>query len=414
MTPAAGSADADGGSGGGSYVQVVSVLALCQVLSWAALYYAFSSFVLPMMRAMAWDKTSVMGAFSLGLACWGAATYGVGAAIDRGHGRKVLAGGAAVAGLGFAAWSQVSQPWHLYAVWAVLGTTMAMTLYDPVFAVLTRRYPTRFRQAITAMTLVGGFASTLSFPACELLISQLGWRPALWVIGGVMLLLVAPLQAWALRGPAAGGLHIQAAGPTPHTLGQALRERAFWLLTLCFTLLAFATAALWAHMMPAFESKGWTSAQALAVVVWIGPAQVLGRLLYVAAARWVSLRVLGMVVMLSMPAALALFALADAVLALLCFALLFGMANGLVTLVRGGLVPEYFGRDHIGRISGAMGGMALLARAAAPLGAAWLLLLLPGYRELVGVMAAFALAAALAFVLARPPLRARTFQAAPP
>ena len=82
-----------------------------------------------------------------------------------------------------------------------------------------------------------------------------------------------------------------------------------------------------------------------------------------------------------------------------------GPSCGLVTLVRSGLVPEYFGRQHIGRISGAMGGMSLLARAAAPLGAAWLLLALPGYRELVGVMALFALAAALAFMLARPPQR---------
>ncbi len=403
MTGPAGDRDA-------GFVPVVAALAIAQVLSWAALYYAFSSFVLPMMRALAWDKATLTGASSLGLACWGAATYAMGAAVDRGHGQRVLAGGAALAGLGFLAWSQVTAPWQLYAVWALLGTTMAMTLYDPVFSVLTRRYPTHYRQAITAMTLVGGFASTLSVPACELLISSLGWRPALMVIGGVMLVVVVPLQAWALRGQDAAVTPGAVTDGTPHTLHEAMRERAFWLLTLCFTLLAFATAALWAHMMPAFEAKGWTSAQTLAVVVWIGPAQVLGRLLYVAAARWVPLRLLGLGVMGAMPVALALFALAEHIAALLCFALLFGMANGLVTLVRGGLVPEYFGREHIGRISGAMAGMTLLARAAAPLGAAWLLLSLPGYRELVGVMAAFALAAALAFAVARPPQRTQPLQ----
>lgn len=45
--------------------------------------------------------------------------------------------------LGCLAWSQVSAPWMLYAVWALLGTTMAMTLYEPAFAVLTQRYPMR-------------------------------------------------------------------------------------------------------------------------------------------------------------------------------------------------------------------------------------------------------------------------------
>ena len=63
---------------------------------------------------------------------------------------------------------------------------------------------------------------------------------------------------------------------------------------------------------------------------------------------------------------LLLFALSDRVAVLLLFALLFGIANGLVTIVRGALVPEYFGRRHVGRISGAMTGISLLARASAP------------------------------------------------
>jgi hypothetical protein len=65
-----------------------------------------------------------------------------------------------------------------------------------------------------------------------------------------------------------------------------------------------------------------------------------------------------------LPVSPAIFALADGMAALLVFALLFGVANGLVTIVRGSLVPQYFGREHVGRISGAMSGIALFARAA--------------------------------------------------
>ena len=381
----------------------VAALAIGQILSWAALYYAFSSFVLPMMRALSWDKATLMGAFTLGLAGWGCTTYAVGAAIDKGHGRTVLTAGALLSALGFFGWSQVHEPWALYAVWALLGACMAMCLYDPAFNVLTQRYPERYREGITALTLVGGFASTLSFPACEALIQGLGWRGALVVIGLVQLLVVAPLQAWALQGP---GLAPRVHGDSStqdSTLHQALRQRAFWLLTACFTCYAFASAALWAHVMPAFEAKGWSSTQALTVVVWIGPAQVLGRLVYASAGRHIPLRVVGLFVMLAMPASMALFAVADGSVALLCFAALFGMANGLVTIVRGGLVPEYFGRSQIGRISGAMGAMGLLARAAAPLAAAGLLAWLAGYREVMLVMAALGVVAAVAFALARPP-----------
>ena len=67
--------------------------------------------------------------------------------------------------------------------------------------------------------------------------------------------------------------------------------------------------------------------------------------------------------------------------------------------------PAWFARAPfaLGRISGAMSAISLLARAAAPLVAAWWLLALPGYRELLLLLAALSLVALLSFALARPP-----------
>ena len=389
-----------------SFRATVAALAAGQLVCWAALYYAFSSFVLPMQRAFGWSKPQMMGAFTLGLAVWGAATYAVGAAIDRGRGRAVMAWGAVLAGAGFVIWSRVdSLPW-LYVAWAVLGASMAMTLYEPAFNVLTKRFPEKYREGITALTLVGGFASTLSFPAAAWLLSLFDWRGALAVIGAVLALLIAPLHAWALRGTPlvhrAATKHDVADDTTLH---EALREPSFWLLTATFTLYSFAAAALWAHVMPAFAAKGLSEAQALAVVVWFGPAQVAGRLAYLGFGRWVSARSLGLMVLGGLPISLAIFALADQMVALLMFALLFGVANGLVTIVRGSLVPEYFGREHVGRISGAMSGITLLARASAPLATAWLLVALSGYRDMLLVLSATGVAAVIAFGFAKKPVR---------
>ncbi|KNZ33769.1 MAG: hypothetical protein AD742_04985 [Methylibium sp. NZG] len=383
----------------------VAALALGQLVCWAALYYAFSSFVLPMQRAMAWSKPQMMGAFTLGLALWGVATYAVGGAIDRGHGRRVMTAGAALAGAGFLLWSQAASLPLLYTAWALLGVSMAMTLYEPAFNVLTKRFPERYVQGITSLTLVGGFASTLSFPAVAGLIAWLDWRGALQAIGVLLLVVIAPLHAWALRGtpPVAARPANASTEADDATLHEALREPSFWLLTATFTLYAFGSAALWAHVMPAFAAKGFSEAQALAVVVWIGPAQVLGRLLFLAFGQRVSTRRIGLVVLAGLPVSLAIFALANQIAALLLFALLFGLANGLVTIVRGSLVPQYYGRGHVGRISGAMSGIALLSRAAAPLATAWLLLALPGYTEMLLVLAGLGVAAVAAFAWARPP-----------
>lgn len=381
---------------------VVASLAGGQVLSWAVLYYAFSSFVLPMSRDLGWDEPTLMGAFTLGLAVWGLASYAVGAAVDRGRGRLVMTAGALLGAAGCLLWSQVRTPLLLYAAWGALGAAMAMTLYEPAFGIVTRRYPQRYRDAITALTLVGGFASTLSFPAATWLIGAFGWRDALLALAALMALGVAPLHAWALRGEASGAAAPRAgADAADATLHEALRERAFWLLALAFTLHAFAGAALWAHVMPAFAAKGFSEAQALAVVVWIGPAQVAGRLAWAWLGRGVTLRALGVTVLAAMPLALALFALGTQLAALFAFALLFGVANGLATIVRGGVVPQLYGRASVGRIGGAMSAFGLLARAAAPLATAWLLLALPGYREAMLVLAALGVLAVAAFAAAR-------------
>jgi MFS family permease len=387
------------------YRATVSALAVGQVLSWAALYYGFSSFVLPMQRELGWSKATLMGAFTLALAVWGGATYAAGAAVDRGHGRALMTGGALLGGAGFALWSAAAQPWVLYAAMALLGAAMALTLYEPAFNVLTQRYPLKYRDAITALTLVGGFASTLSFPAAAALIAGLGWRGALLAIGAVLALVVAPLHAWALRGPALVSAPHAADAADTATLRQALHTQAFWLLTLTFTLYSFAAAALWAHIMPAMAARGIDESAALEVLVWVGPAQVAGRFVYAWGGRGISLRRMGIVVLCGLPASLALLAWSTHALALLGFALLFGVANGLVTIVRGGLVPQYFGRAHIGRIGGTMSALGLLARAAAPLLVAWWLLWLPGYREVLALLAGLGVAAVVAFALARPPDR---------
>ena len=392
-----------GSSVGPTFGGTVCALAIGQLLTWAALYYAFASFVLPMQAELGWSQSILMGAYTLGLAVFGAASFGVGAAIDRGQGQAVMTCAAALGGLGFVAWSQVSATWMLYAVWAVLGVAMAGTLYEPAFAVLTKRYPERYRQGITALTLVGGFASTLAFPAIAVLLRWMDWRSALALIG-VVLLAVAPLHHWALRGVAVRSAQRAADEADDATLHQALRHRSFWLLTLCFTLYALVQAALWAHVMAIFAAKGVTEADALTVLVCIGPAQVLGRLGFLWLGRHWSLRRLGAVVLTGLPLSMLLFALGNSLAVLLVFALLFGVANGLVTIVRGGLVPEYFGRTHIGRISGLMSGIGLFARAGGPLLLAWLLLWLPDYDRMLLWLCALGALAVLAFWFARPPL----------
>jgi MFS family permease len=393
----------------------VAALATGQLLSWAALYYAFTSFVLPMQRELGWTPAETMGAFTLGLALWGLGSAPVGAAIDRGHGRAVLAGGALVGAAGLVLWALARSLPALYVAWAALGAAMAMLLYDPAFSVLTKRFPDRYLRGITALTLVGGFASTLAFPEVAALLALLDWRGALFAIAAVLGLVVAPLHAWALGGTPAGApaaATVPAAATEPD-LRRSLRTPTFWLVAATLTLHAFVAAALWAHMTPLLAWKGLDEARALAVVVWVGPAQVAGRLAFAALGRRQSLWALGIFVFALLPVAFGLLAWARSLPALLAFALTFGVSNGLVTIVRGGLLPQYFGHAHIGRIAGTLAAIALSARAAAPLAAAWFLVLAGGYRGVVLALAVLGALAVGCYLLAGRPGRPHAALARP-
>lgn len=391
------------------YRATVAALALGQIVCWAVLFYAFTAFVLPMQRDLGWPAPVLMGAYTTGLGVSAALSFSVGAAIDRGQGRAVLAWGPAVGAAGLLLWASATHVAVLYAAWTVIGIAMSMTLYEPAFTVVTRLYPQRFREAVTAITLLGGLASTLCFPLVALLQSMLAWREALVALA-LLLAAVSVLHARVLRGASiAPAAH---APPAPDrgaladaTLADAFGSRAFWALTATFTSATFLTGGLWAHMVPALASKGLSEADSLKVLVCVGPAQVAGRLLFVFFGHRFSLRTISLVTLTGLPLGVLLFALGRTLPVLIVFAIVFGMANGMATLVRGGLLPDYFGRASLGRIGGAMSGIANAMRAAAPLFTAWLLLLLPGYRELLLVCAAVGLAGYVAFTLAGRPAR---------
>jgi MFS family permease len=387
-----------------SFRTTIAALSIGQIVCWAVLFYAFTAFVLPMQRELGWGAPLLMGAYTTGLAVSAALSFAVGAAIDRGHGRAVLGVGPLVGAAGLLLWATASHVVQLYAAWVVLGIAMAMTLYEPAFTVVTRLYPLRFRQAVTAITLVGGLASTLCFPLIALLQSVLDWRQSLLALS-LLMAAIGALHAHVLRGASIAPAAVHAGVALDDaSLADAFASRAFWALTVTFTSATFLTGGLWAHMVPALTAKGLSESDALTVLVCVGPAQVVGRLVFVIFGRRFAPRSIGVVMLAGLPIGCTLFALGTSLPLLLLFALVFGMANGVATLVRGGLLPDYFGRAALGRIGGAMSGIAQGARAAAPLLTATLLLLLPGYRELLLACAAIGFVGWLAFTLAgRPP-----------
>jgi len=379
----------------------VAALGLAQIISWGSFYYAFALLLAPLGARLRAEPAGVVGAFSLALLVTGLLSAPAGAWIDRHGGRGLMTAGSLAGALLLALLSQVQSLVQLYLVWAGLGAVMAATLYDPAFAVLARLFRQGPRKAITVLTLFGGFASTVFWPLTQGLIAGLGWQAALWVLAALNLLVCAPLHAFFLPAGGAATVHARTAQAAARGgLATLLRQPSFAWLCAAFTANTLVFSALAVHLIGLLGTRGLTPAQAAWVGACIGPMQVLGRLLeYLFLARWRPSR-LGALTLWLLPLSLGALLASQGLSPLLAlFALCYGAGNGMMTIVRGALPAELYGRLGYGLVNGALATPVLLSKAGGPLGTALLLgWLQPG--QLILALAGLGVLAALLFALA--------------
>ncbi len=350
-------------------------------MSWGALYYAIAILAPAMASDLGWRSETVIGAFSWSLLVSGAAATPVGMLIDRHGGRWVMGAGSLLCGAGFAALANVHTVAAYYAAWTVLGVAMAMTMYEAAFATINREFGMQSRQAISTLTLFGGFASTVSWPLTQHLLGSLGWRDT-WLCYGVAHWLVCmPLHLLLQRGqrqadaaPAASGARAATppdTAPRDHTLAEAVRHPAFWKLGFAFSANSFIFAALSVHLIPLLQQYGHAAGLAVGLAALVGPMQVAGRIGEMTVGRRALPQTIGKITFGALPAALlALLLFGRHGWAAAAFCVLYGMSNGVLTIVRGTIPQTLFGRRHYGAISGALAGPSLLSRAAGPLAVA--------------------------------------------
>lgn len=354
---------------------LVWALSVAQLVSWGVLYYGFSLFVVPMENELGWSRTTLNGALSLGLLAAGLFSYPVGTWIDRHGGRWVMTSGSVLGVAMLLAWSQVTDIVAFYALWVGMGVAMAATLYEPAFVVLTRMFHQSFRTKITLMTLVGGLASTVFIPLAQLFIDTLGWREALLALALIVAIACLPVHGLMLRD---AKVTFPADAPPEPVLGRtavrrAMRTPVFWGLMVCFTAYYATFSALAFHLVPMLSDRGFAAATIVGAFSMIGPSQVAGRVLLLALGRRVRTATVGRIIMFAFPlSALILIVWPHSLTALLIFAVLYGVANGIMTIVRGTAVPDLLWREGYGAINGALSLPATVAKAASPFAAALL------------------------------------------
>ena len=345
--------------------RLVVALGVAQIVSWGTLFYSIAVLGPPMAHALGVTDVVLYGSFTAGLFVSGIVSPWVGARIDRHGGRGVLAGGSVLGTIACALLAASVNGAMMLAGWLVAGVAMAACLYDPAFATLFRVSGTSYRRTVTALTLFGGFASTVFWPLSQYLLETRGWRVAFAVHGALNACVCLPLHL-AFVPPAA---HRLAAHPSaqPGSAADA-RPGAFAWLAAAFALAAFLSSAISAHLVVLLAAGGLAARDAVLVGALIGPMQVAGRIMEFAfASRWPPLLV-GTLAFGLLATALVVLCLVRGVwIAALAFALLYGWSNGVMTIVRGTVPGVLFGARDYGALLGRLAQPQFILKAFAPL-----------------------------------------------
>jgi MFS family permease len=349
-------------------------LSVAQLVSWGSLYYTFSLLLQPLETEFGFSRAQSSFAFSVALLVDGVCAYFVGRLIDKGFGRTVMLFGSLLAGAVLLLHSFMSSGFQFYILWAALGVAFACTFYAPAFAILTRRFPEDYRRAITGLTFLGGLASTVFIPLTAWLIRDFGWRYALQVLAALHLLLCVPIHWWVLRSPPATHKTETVQPEIRLPLKQFIWTPTFLCLAGFMLLSNFVTSGLPAHLIPMLRERGLPEATVLLVPASIGALQVVGRLLLFFFEKHADIHASNRWIVMLLPVGLGILVISGSNTALMMlFACVFGMGNGLATIVKGTAMATYVNREQVASLNGVLGIPNAISRSAAPfvLGALW-------------------------------------------
>ena len=351
----------------------IALIGIGQVIAWGSIYYTMTVLGVPMAREFGVSQAVVFAALSAGLFASGLAAPLAGRLIDERGGRFVLASGSALAAVGLATIAGAPNIFVYFIGWAIAGVAMAFCLYDPAFATVNQIAPRNFRRAVTFVTLLGGFASTVFWPLTQWLNDAYGWRTTMAIYAGVHLLVSMPMHAWLVPPTPARALTRPTGQPLEPTGRVTVPvQRGLAALTLAFALGQFITAAVGVHVLNVLGAGGIEAGTAVWIGALIGPMQVVGRIVEFTLAGRVRARSVGLASFGLMALSLLLFALTGPhvwLAVIFVIIILFAIASSVATAVTSGhlepndalrtLAWELFGSVFVGVMIGGLLALAL-------------------------------------------------------
>lgn len=357
----------------------LSFLGIAQIINWGVTYYTLALIGPHIVSETGWSDAFVYSGFAVATIVMGVASPFSGQMVDQFGGGRVMAIGTLTGVVGVILLGFAHDPLIYMLSWGVIGLAMSACLYDTSFASIARFAGHATRKAISSMTLIAGFSSTVIWPLTAFLLTHYTWRDVVFIDAAMMAFISTPLLIIGLNENAIKvaqenhiAAHVSTSGeavPLPHQPLLPHSHFRFAMILFAFVLMAhgFVVNAMSVHVITLFSDLGIDHNAAVLAGSLIGPAQVASRLLELLFGKRLSAIALGLVAVLLLPVSflVPLFAPATLLTAAI-FGLAYGASNGLATIMRGVVPHALFGPEGYGRRLGLISGPPLLIKAAAP------------------------------------------------
>jgi MFS family permease len=260
-----------------------------------------SVFMKPMVHDFGWSRASVTGATAFGSIIGGLLSLVIGPILDR-HGPRIVAFcGISLLSMGLVAMAFINHIWQLYLFFGV-GRMIAIGVLSLAISVSVSNWFFRLRGRAMGITRIGDrFGSALLPLMVQFLILTLGWRMA-WGILGVVVFFMSgiPSLLFLRRRPEDMGLLPDGASSASEkssgdpsikedqvkpsdvdsepvwTRAQAIRTKAFWMLTFLNSLIPFLQAGINFHIYPFLTDQGYSEMTAILILSTISVSGMVG------------------------------------------------------------------------------------------------------------------------------------------
>ena len=343
-------------------------LAVAQTILWAGLYYLFPALFARWELNLGFSKTAIASAFTSALIISSILAPLVGNLIDKGHGQKILIGSSILGASGLIVLSFSSEFWVFFLTWSVIGIALSGCLYEPCFAYVTKVRGTKAKDAIIFITLIAGFAGTVSFPVANIFADLINWQASARLFAFVILLFVVPILFLSTKNEDKHSINLNSSPDkiSNYKLRDDLIRPEFSYLFFSFFVLALAHGMIITHIIPLLIERNISNSIQLLISASIGPMQVLGRIIMIILQRQnFSINIIStLTFLLKIIGTVFLIYANDNIYFLILFVIFQGSGAGMTSISRAVVTANIMGYERFGSVSGAMsigftGGTAL-------------------------------------------------------